>query len=564
MRRKDREVRLSFLSRASLFRSSIVYLLATGLSAGAPLVLLPILTRALSPDEYGQIAMFSVAAQIFGIMTGLSTHGAVAMKYFDQDTIDFPRFVGSCLIILLISSSASLLVAWATLDWLKLYLTLPGSWLLIAVAFSACNFIVQIQLSIWQSGKKALSFAALRSFQGAMDLSASFILALILGLGWQGRVSGMVLASILAACFALYTMRRSGWICLPHGAVYMRDALRFGLPLVPHAAGGMLMMISDRFLVANVIGVASTGIYLVAAQLGMILYLVNDALNRAYSPHLIENLRLHDQAHDYQIVRFTYAYFIGILAFAIAFGLSAPFILSALAGPKFQAAGAIFIYIAIGQAFGGMYLVVATYIFYAGRTTYLAIVTVSAGLANIAITYCLLKQSGLVGAAQAFMITQLLFFIGTWVLAQRCRPMPWLKAIGLDPAIFVRAGLIGLAMTTYAFAFIPSNKWHPFFERPDNLPSDPMELIDAARVGDLIVMETLLARGVDINAANSLGVTPLIAASASSQRSAVKLLLSRGARRSDRTSEGYTAYDFAKNQLNDELARLLTQNGERK
>lgn len=83
MRRKDREVRLSFLSRASLFRSSIVYLLATGLSAGAPLVLLPILTRALSPDEYGQIAMFSVAAQIFGIMTGLSTHGAVAMKYFD-------------------------------------------------------------------------------------------------------------------------------------------------------------------------------------------------------------------------------------------------------------------------------------------------------------------------------------------------------------------------------------------------------------------------------------------------------------------------------------------------
>ncbi|MBR1363431.1 oligosaccharide flippase family protein [Bradyrhizobium ottawaense] len=555
---------LSFLLKASLFRSSLIYLLATGLSAGAPLVLLPILTRALSPEEYGHIAMFSVAAQIFGITTGLSTHGAVGMKYFDRDAIDFPRFVGSCLIILLISTVVTLLFAWTTLDWLKLYLTLPGSWLLIAVAFSACNFIVQVQLSIWQSSKEAFRFASLRSFQGATDLAASFILALSLALGWQGRVSGMAISSFVAACLALYLMRRSGWIRLPHDAVYMRDALRFGLPLVPHAAGAMLIMISDRFLVANVLGVASTGIYLVAAQLGMILYLANDALNRAYSPHLIENLKLHDQARDRQIVRFTYAYFIGILAVAIAFGLLAPIILGALAGPKFQAASSIFIFIAIGQAFSGMYLVVATYIFYTGRTSYLAMVTIPAGIANITITYYLLKHRGLIGAAQAFMITQLLFFIGTWALAQRSRPMPWLKALGLDVAVFVRPGLIGLAMTTYAIAFIPSGKWHYFSEAADDVQPDPLQLIDAARDGDLVMMETLLARGIDINATNSLGVTPLIAATASLQGPAVKLLLSRGARRSDRTNEGYTAYDFAKNQLNDELARLLADNGKRK
>nr|WP_249811251.1 oligosaccharide flippase family protein [Bradyrhizobium sp. 149] len=548
----------------SFFRSSLVYLLANGLSAGAPLVLLPILTRALSPEEYGQIAMFSVAAQIFGITTGLSTHGAVAMRYFDRDAIDFPRFVGSCLIVLLISTVVTLLVAWTTLDWLKLYLTLPGSWLLIAVAFSASTFIVQVQLSIWQSSKKPLSFAALRSFQGATDLATSFILALSLGLGWQGRVSGMALASFVAACLALHTMRRSGLIRLPHDAVYMGDALRFGLPLVPHAAGAMLIMISDRFLVANVLGVASTGIYLVAAQLGMILYLANDALNRAYSPYLIESLKLHDQARDRQIVRFTYAYFAGVLAAAIAFGLSAPFILAALAGPKFQAAGSIFVFIAIGQAFSGMYLVVATYIFYAGRTTYLAMVTITAGIADISITYYLLKHRGLIGAAEAFMITQMLFFIGTWALAQQCRPMPWLKALGLDASSFVRPALIGLAMTTYAIAFVPSGKWQHIFEAADDVELDPLHLIDAARAGDLVMMETLLARGIDINAANSLGVTPLIAASASLQEPAVKLLLSRGARRSDRTNEGYTAYDFAKNQLNDELAWLLADNDKRK
>src|SRR5690606_13004257 len=93
----------------SLLGPALIYAVSNGLAAGLPLLLLPILTRTLTPDEYGLVAMFSVVVTAFGALTGLSVHGAVSMRYFDRDSLDFPRYVGSCLAILAVSTCGTLL-----------------------------------------------------------------------------------------------------------------------------------------------------------------------------------------------------------------------------------------------------------------------------------------------------------------------------------------------------------------------------------------------------------------------------------------------------------------------
>jgi O-antigen/teichoic acid export membrane protein len=544
---------------ASPLKSASIYLATAALTAGAPLVLLPLLTRIFTPEEYGKVAMFSAAAQIFGVTTGLSTHGAVGMRYFDREKLDFPRYVSSCLIVLLMSTALTLLLAWTTLHWLENITKLPGAWLIAAVVYSASGFVIQVQLSIWQSSKNATRFGALRAFQGIVDLSASIFLVLALGLTWQGRVGGIIVAGFAASAYSLLSLARGGWLRLPLDTAYARNALSFGLPLVPHAAGGILVMMSDRLLITNMLDISFTGIYLVASQLGMVLYLANDALNRAYSPLLIEALKLDDSERDKKIVRLTYVYFACLLLVAIAFGAIAPAILGVIVGPKFQAADSVFMFIAIGQAFSGMYLMVATYIFYAGRTAYLALLTMSAGLANLTITFWLLRLRGLVGAGEAFMVTQLLFFLGAWALAHRCRPMPWFRAFSFDPMIYAKGGIIGIVMFAYASVFIPFGEWEVFSKSASQQRDETSELIDASGAGNLELITSILAGGADVNAANELGVTPLIAASSALKQSAVVLLLSHGANRSLKTKEGFSAYDFAKNQLNEKLASMLAE-----
>lgn len=413
----------------ALFGSAAIYTVTAGLSAGVPLILLPILTRLLSPEEYGKVAIFAVVVQVLGTLTGLSVHGAVGMRYFDRDRLDFPRYVASCLAILLASTAIVMVLLVAALPWLEEFTKLPGYWLVLAVLLSGSNFVVQIQLSIWQSGKHALRFAIFRTGQALTDLVLSLLLVVVAGLGWQGRIGGVAVAGLLSAIVALIAIVRGNWLRFPVDRGYIENALRFGIPLIPHAIGGMLIAVVDRFMISNILDVASTGIYMVALQIGLVLNLMNDALNRAYSPVLIEALRVGNVDRDVKIVRATYAYFLALLLLGAAMGMLAPAILGVLVGPKFQAAAPIVILITIGQAISGMYYMVATYVFYAGRTASLAVVTLTSGLLNVGISYWLLNTMGLQGAGLAFLVAQSVLFLGTWWLSNRSRPMPWLRAL---------------------------------------------------------------------------------------------------------------------------------------
>ena len=413
----------------SLLGSALIYAFSNGLAAGLPLLLLPILTRTLTPDEYGLVAMFGVVVTAFGALTGLSVHGAVSMRYFDRDSLDFPRYLGSCLAILAVTSCATLLLA-ATLSPLltaATNLTLPV--LLLAVVMSCAQFLIQTRLAVWQSAKQPWKFGGFRLSQAGLDLSLSLFLVLGLGLAWQGRIAGMVVAAIALAILSVLSLGRDSLIRWPPSRDYVRNALSFGLPLVPHVVGGMLLTISDRVMISSIIGVAETGIYMVAVQAGLAIGLLTDAMNRALAPWLIETLRRRDVDRDVLIVRLSYLYSLVLICGALLVGWGAPMLTMLIAGPQFQAAASLIGTIAIGYAFGGMYLLVVNYIFYAGKTGRLAAITLCIGLFNAGLSYLLLSSNGLVGAAQSFALSQAFLFLATWWLANQVHPMPWLKAL---------------------------------------------------------------------------------------------------------------------------------------
>jgi O-antigen/teichoic acid export membrane protein len=404
---------------------ALIYVVANVLTAAIPLLLLPLFTRVLSPEDYGRIAMFGVVVQLLGALAGLSVHGAIGVRYFDRETIDFPRFVGSCLAVLAGSLLLVLVAVLVALPLLEAFTQLPGPWLLIAVAVSGANFVVQSQLAIFQSAGQPVRFGALRLTQAALDLGLSLILVLGVGLAWQGRAAGVAIAAMAAALLALGMMRSGGWLRLPGTRDYARQAIRFGLPLVPHAIGGLLIASVDRLMITNILDVGSAGIYMVAIQIGLVLNLVTDAGNRAFAPWLMRSLKQGSPDLDLRVVKFTYLGFGALLVLGLVMGLAAPALLSVLVGEEFRSAGPVVIYVTIGQAFCGMYYLVTNYVFYAGKTGRLAAVSLTSGLLNIGLSYILLTSRGLEGAAQAFMAAQLLLFLGTWWLASRAHPMPW-------------------------------------------------------------------------------------------------------------------------------------------
>lgn len=410
---------------SGLFRSALVYTFTNIVNSAIPFLLVPVLTRVLSPEEYGTVAMFNMVVAVLAAFTGLSVHGAVNVRYFQRDSINFYQYVSTCLSILAVSTIAVYILTSMLGQSIVEFTKVPVKWIHIAVIVSGAQFVIHIRLVIWQVQGFPWRYGLFQIIQSLLNVSLSLWLVLVAGMSWEGRVSGQSIAIIVIFGTAFLSLARGGYLSCGPSSTYAKDALKFGVPLIAHGLGGLLISMTDRVMISNMLDVSQTGIYIVALQFGMVLGVLADAFNKAYSPWLFKQLK--DNLHDQKIfiVKLTYSYFLIAICLSVILAASAPYIVSTIAGKSFAAASRPLLYIAIGYAFCGMYYMVANYIFYANKTYYLPIITFFSGVVNVLLAYPLIKIDGIEGAAKAFMISNATMFFLTWVLSARSYRMPW-------------------------------------------------------------------------------------------------------------------------------------------
>ncbi len=368
--------------------------------------------------------MFATVMSVMSAFTGLSVHGAVSVRYFDKE-IDHPRFVGVCLAILAGSAMLVLCLVWLLSMPLSNWTQVPRGWLLVAVLASAAQFVIYIRLAMWQVKHEAVRYGLFQIAQTALNLGLSLLLILIIGMGWEGRAIGIVIAIVVFGILALFSLQHASLVRWRWDPGYARTILRFGIPLVPHTVGGMMINMSDRFIVTSLLGVNETGVYAAAMQIGLVISVLADAGNKAFSPWLYGALSRNNPDSKARIVRYTYLLFLVVPLAAVLFGMAAPYILTLIVGEQFRGGSDVVLYIAVGGAFSGMYYLVANYIFFAAKNEMLALATLVSGFAGVALSWNLVGLYGAVGAAQAYMAAQGLCFLLTWLLAARSHPMPW-------------------------------------------------------------------------------------------------------------------------------------------
>jgi O-antigen/teichoic acid export membrane protein len=405
----------------------MIYTLSSILSAATPFLLLPILTRYLEPEQYGQIAMFNIFTTALAAVIGLSVHGAANRRFFDEgvSNSELARFNGNCFFILLASTSLALFFLTFIETFLASYLGTPPVWIYLGVLSVFCGFILNIRLGQWQIRGKAKLYGFLQVSQSFINLGFTLSFVLLLHLGSEGRVYSVVLTSVIAGLVSYFTLRKDNLFLLEYNSQDIKGALSFGVPLIPHVLGGFLLLSVDRLVINKELGLDMTGIYMVAVSLGSALNIIFNSINKAYSPWLFGQLKENDQKKKIAIVKNTYIYIVCLMLMSLLAFFIAPPILKLIVGEKFHLAAEVLPTIVIGQVFLGMYFMVTNYIFYVKKTKYLSYITISSGAINVALLLFLIPYYGINGAAFAFLIASLWQFICTWIVSARLYAMPW-------------------------------------------------------------------------------------------------------------------------------------------
>jgi O-antigen/teichoic acid export membrane protein len=398
------------------------------INASIPFLLLPVLTRYLNPAEYGEVAIYQVWVALIGALCGLSVHGAATRKYYDYDDPDkeMGEFISACIMLLVGSTVILFLLLLPFTWWISETIGLSRQWVLIGVLFAFCSFLIQLRLGQWQVRKQPKKFGTFQISQSLVNMLLSLLLVVVFTLGVSGRLTGNTVAVVFFGVIALLLLWRDGLLKPSWRPDLMREALKFGVPLIPHILGAFLLLTVDRAVIGSQLGLDAAGYYMVAAQMAMVMGLALDSVNKAYVPWLFERLKRNDSAEKLFIVKLTYGYGLFLLGCAIiAFFLGGP-ILVFIAGQQYEQAAPLVGWLILAKGFHGMYYMAASYIFYKKRTGLIAKITIGTGLLNVILLFIFIKEFGLIGATWALCVSMLLQWLITWKATSYLVEMPWL------------------------------------------------------------------------------------------------------------------------------------------
>ena len=420
---------VSEIIKSKIFRHSSVYILSEVVQRGIPFFLLPVLTRYLSTADYGIIATFMVYLQIIGIIAGLNTNSAIIVNFFQLSKENLKVYVSNVFNVLAASFLFILLGLLIFQAPLAGKLSIPSQWLIYGLVIAAARFLIVSNLSLWQAEQRPKIYGVFNVARTATDVSLSLLLVVGFGMSWAGRLYGVVTTAVVFGMASLWVIHNRGYYRFQFKTEYIKDALNFGIPLIPHRIAIWVLTGIDRIFIVSLLGTAATGVYAVGFQIGLIVTIIANGISRAFGPYLFKKLSANRDGDKEKLVGLTYLLFIGMLCIAGILSLMSPWIFKIFIGKNFHEASQFVIWIAFGQAFQGMYSMVVDYISYTKKTKLIGMVTISVGLFHAFLSYNMIKANGAIGAAQATTISFFIKFISVWILSAKIYQMPWLSVI---------------------------------------------------------------------------------------------------------------------------------------
>ncbi|MBI3216036.1 MAG: oligosaccharide flippase family protein [Mycobacterium sp.] len=338
-------------------RAAATYVVLAALQRGISLLILPFVTHAMTPVEYGAASMLSAAALVLTaiVATPLIQLIIRAAARGEADGPALLRVTGIyCYLALPVTTA---IAAGAVALFVPEMLGVSGSiWAieLLAIGLQPATYTFALWVAqaredlprfVWLSSSSILLGAAFK---------VAFVVVLEMGvLGWA--LSDLLGAGASAAvAMALVRLPRA-----PVDSSHLRYALKFSLPLVPHSAALWALTSLSRPVMAAVSSLEQVGLLSFALNLAMVSSLVLAETNRAVLPRFSRETFPAPTDETLGPVRWQLVTALLVPAIVGA-GVAAtgPFLFAAAYWPSFAITGILL----LGQAAYGLYLIPMNYL----------------------------------------------------------------------------------------------------------------------------------------------------------------------------------------------------------
>ncbi|MFC1583465.1 lipopolysaccharide biosynthesis protein [Candidatus Neomarinimicrobiota bacterium] len=409
-------------------RNVLIYFFSSGFSRSIPFLLLPLLTRILSPTDFGILGLAAVFVNMTTPLITFNAPGYIYAHYFKfpQEEINHRLAVIANLAVVMGLLLAAVAIGLYYLGVLDTTLPLWTILSIVVIAFSMSMLnMAQTLNQIETRLKRYVTY----EISNALIIGAMVVvLVLVMGMKWQGRFLAGFAGNVTVGALALIYLIRSRSISPTYDSASLKAFLGFSAPILPHVFGLWALNGIARLFLARFVSLEEAGFFQVALQLTMILALFYEAMFKVWNPFFYRHVNLADDNPQVKnkLVRFSYYYVGAGLVLAAGFLLISQILIHVFVYEKFARSGVYLIWLVFGMAAYNVTRTFTGYLYHTGKTKLLGMTTALSALVNIALAFTLNRFNGPVGVAQATFLAFVVHSSLITAFALRAYPMPWL------------------------------------------------------------------------------------------------------------------------------------------
>lgn len=436
----------------AVLRDSLIYGLASVISKGLAVFLLPLYTRVLSPSDYGAYELLITLGVLANLVIALEISQGLARYWGDaQESVTRVRLASTSLWFTVLMYGFFLaggLLAAQQLNALILGDVRYLDAFRLGIAFIAMNGIYYLLLNQFRWELRSKAYALASAVYGLFTLLFALIFCVWLNHGLVGVMQAQLLAALFAGLLCLWLLRHTfAWVFDLH---QLRAMLRFSAPLVPAGLAIFISLYINRFALNHFGNLEDVGHFGIGSRIASLAALLMLGIQAALTPLIYQHYR--DPQTPGQIARL-FSWFMAVaLAGCLFLALFARELLMLFAPPEFMAGAALVGVLAPSLLLSQMYIF-APGIAIAKKTHWQLWVTLLSAAASVAGNWLLVPLWGIWGAALATLLASLLFFLCWLTLSQRLYRIPYAwRALLLASLSFVVCAGMGVQLEAMGLA----------------------------------------------------------------------------------------------------------------
>lgn len=399
--------------KKKLLTSGLLYTLGNLLIQGLAFFTLPIYTRIISKEVFGEFNLYSAWVGLISLFIGLQTAGSLSSAKVTFREDEYRPYAVTALSLSTMFFLVTGIVVFIFRGRVSKVFNLSEWMVVLLFVQSFSSYVSGFLGQYFIQQQKTMSNLLLSALTAVSSVILSLWLIFTIENPLLARIVGQLIPSLLTAIGTMiyFYSRKERIINL----VYARFVLYLSIPLVFHHLGHQLLNQLDRIMIGKMLSVEEVANYSFGYNIGLVIQIVLNSINVAWVPWFFEARKSNQKTLSKSISYYLSAGLFLTLGYLTIF----PELANLLGGKAYQESHGFIGMIVVSYFFVFLYTFPVNIQFYHANTRYIPIGTLFAAGINFILNYYMIPTMGTYGSAFATVLSYLSLLLFHHLLSRK-------------------------------------------------------------------------------------------------------------------------------------------------